>query len=550
MTSLAYGDLPPDPRRGRPKGSPARLLAAARREAVLTLLAAAVPFAVAGAALGARPVWSATTVATGALALALGLAALAAPRVLPLAGAAAGLALFGVAGLGGTLAPALPPLAALALLAVPPLLFLCGLRLHAAGLAVDTGGAGPRRAPWRRALHVRRSADALVAPRLGAPELVGRLVRLAALGLAAGPVVVLESVAHATHAFGARLAGKTVTRVHASADLAHLAEAAAAAGHAAQAWGGSLVLAPGVADARRLDKDVAADERGVRVTRSRVTLPRVEACETLVLVGAPAALRRARRVVEHDLAFAATFTWCAEARRLEKRLNAFHLDAGAASTVEERSLLLQELQRLEGIAVHRAWTGEERTVLVQKLHRLRIALQDALLNDPVGVKDGRRQTAPGAVLAPDLGALVEAGGLAAVRSVTYVATWIAPVDAPSGEWEIAVNATTHRFDRASSAAVLRALSEKGATYFVDAQRVARFVPPPSNTDAVVAEVARAAREDLKLKDAWLDPALLDVVYVPYVTTPDGRFLDALTGKEAEDVRDALPPAVPRAVLVD
>lgn len=549
---VPYGELPPDPRRGRPKGSPARRIAAARAEALLALLLAAVPAAVAGAALRAAAPVAVAAAGLATAALALGVVAAASGRRATLAGALGGAAFLAAAATAGTLAPPVPPLSALALLALPPFLALAGLRLHATALAVDTGGAGPRRAPWRRALHVARASDALVARRLGVAGLALRVARLAVEALAAGPTVLAEEVAHGLRRSRAALGGRAVAYVHGEADLAVLAEAAQAAGHGAQAWGGTLVLVPGVADPRRLDRDEpgALDQKGVRVTRARLRWPAVAAADQLVLVGPPLALRRARRVVEHDLAFVCRFTWCAEARRLERRVNAMRADAALASTVEERSLLLQEAQRLEQLAVHRAWTGEEAQVLLAKLARVRLALQDALLNDPVGVKDARRTTAPGPVLAPDLGALVAAGGLGAVRAVTYVAYWVVPLDAPSGEWEIAVNAATGRFDRADSAAVLRAIEDRGATHFVDGQRTTRFVAPPPSTAALVAEAARAAKEEFRLKDAWIDPALADVVYVPFVDAPDGRFLNAVTGAESEDVKKALPSGNLRAALVE
>jgi hypothetical protein len=207
-------------------------------------------------------------------------------------------------------------------------------------------------------------------------------------------------------------------------------------------------------------------------------------------------------------------------------------DAARARTLEERSLLAEEAERLERILDARDLPHDEWLALrAWATQRLRLQLATQLLSEPVGPRTEGRVLSPAPALAPELATLLDAGGLAGLRRLVYVPHWILPVRDRWGEREVLVNALTHKPDLAHGAAVLHAARARAPSLFLDAPSSVQFLPAPEPTAAVLREL-REALPRADVAPAVAGPA--EWLLVPYVPTPEG-YVNAVTGARAPDL---------------
>jgi hypothetical protein len=312
-------------------------------------------------------------------------------------------------------------------------------------------------------------------------------------------------------------------RMHADAPLDALADALPAHGVAIERKARELVVK-------------LQDAPAVTVSASRVLLP---PGPTLELRGPPAQARRLRRLLEGEASHALLFCWSAPARRWERRLNALHTEALDADTLEERSLVMEELDRVRRAVAERALCGEEFSILSIKEREARTLLAHRMLSEPPGNRGEPRVLAQHAALMPEVGRVLDAGGLGAVKRVAFVPHWIVPVETPWGEEEAVVSAATGKLDAAESRALLDAMRERGPVLFLDVGASAVFLPAPPPTGALLREMHNAGIVVAEGVATGEVPA--DVVYVPYLATAEG-YASGVTGRIAPDLGNAVPVA--------
>lgn len=274
----------------------------------------------------------------------------------------------------------------------------------------------------------------------------------------------------------------------------------------------------------------------LRLTQGRSLLP---PGPTLEVRGPHAAARRLRRVLEGAASHALVFCWSAPARRWERRLNALHLDALAADTLAERSLVMEELDRVRKAIAERALAGEEFSVLSIKEREARTLLAHRMLSEPPGNRGDARIASQHAALVPDVARVLEAGGLASARRVAFVPHWILPVQTPWGEQECVVSAATGKLDEDESRALLAAMRRSGPRLLLDVGPQALFLPAPPPTGALLREM-RAAGLAVPEEIATGEISA-DIVYVPYLATANG-YASGITGRIAPDLGNAVPVA--------
>ena len=395
---------------------------------------------------------------------------------------------------------------AVILLVVP---LYAGARLAALSLAWAASGSRAR-GPWLTIDALARGDDAL------SPAAWGRAWRGALLAWANGltlPGLLLFDLARS------RL--RAQDHLHAEASLDAVADALVAHG----------------AHVERRDRGLHArvgDGVPTRITPAHVLLPPGPAFE---LRGGDAGV--IRRMLEGPASHALVFSWSAPARRWERRLNALHRDALAAGSLEERSLVMEELDRVRRALDMRALAGEEYTLLALKESRARSLLAHRMLSEPPGARAQTRVLAQHAALMPDVVRVLDAGGLVAVKRVAFVPHWILPVSTAWGEQEVVVSGVTGKLDTAESAALLDAMRARGPSIMLDVGGQSLFLPAPPPTAALLRELRAAG---LAVRDgvgAGSVPA--DVVYVPYLPTAEG-YVSGVTGRVAPDLGNAVPVA--------
>lgn len=399
------------------------------------------------------------------------------------------------------LPPALALTAATVLLVAVPL--WAAMRVHALGLTLDATGARARSLGLDIITLPARDADELGAPQPASRWLSAGLMRLAEGYHLPGRV-----------AFEA-LRPRRATRVHVDVPLGEVIGALAVTGAAVHEE-------DGVVHAR------FGDEGEARLRLVRAPWPRVRADTWLEISGAPEAVATARRVVLHDLAFDGVYAWSVTARRWERRLNALAAEAREATSLEERGVLLEEMERLLGTLERRKLCADEWALLVAwKGQRLRHTLTAALLAPPGPKREGRT-AAPGPTLAPELSQLMAAGGLDAVSRVAFAPMWVLPVWSPWGEREIAIDARAATLDPAASAALLRTMDERAPSPFVDVARRAQFHAPPAPTAALLSKLRESLPHALRIEGSAV-AGPLECVYVPYVASESGPVNVAVRG---------------------
>lgn len=384
---------------------------------------------------------------------------------------------------------------AAALLLVVPL--WAAARVHATGLSIDASGGRSR--SWRLdavSIPLRaRGARSTLPP-------AGAWVRGLVLRLAEGYALLGLSLA------------RPAMRVHAEADLAALADTLRAQGAAVETAPGALVVADGGARAS--------------VRESRIAFPRVRADGCLVLVGDATLRARIERALR-EAAFA-RHAWSAQARRWERRIDALFAEAAAATSIEERGVLLEEADRVVALVARRELSAEERALLAWKAESLRARIAFSLTEQQPGAKRDGRVAAPGPALPPALAHLMGAGGLDAMQRVEFAPVWVLPVSTPWGQQEVAVDARAPRFDADASAALLDALDERAPLPFLDVGRRATFAAAPPPTAAML----RPLRETLPpgwRPDATAVEPPIETVFVPFAAAEDGR-VNLATGTRA------------------
>lgn len=459
------------------------------------------------------------------------------PGVLPAAGALGTLALvLAVAGhvlhpRGAMLAPLLPPqVGALAglpawagvVLLLALLLFVplyAGARLNAIRLGLEAGGRdarGPVR--WTESL-VRDEADALHEPAPWRRLAAGKLRRFGE-GLLVPGLLALDVAGTLAHRARLLVQRRTHDRIRFDAELPALRETLAAAGAFPEGDGRGLV--------------VGVPEGGeVRVERRRLVLPAPVA--VLDVEGARDDVRAFRALLETTVPHAGAQCWGAAARRWERRLNGLTRDAEKASTLEERSVLLEEANRVAASLAQRETSEEDRAVLDLKDARLRLLLSTRLLSEPPGARPEERRPAPGPTLTPPLSSLMGAGGLAAARRLVFVPFWVLPVRTPWGEQEVAVSATTGRLDADESRALLEAMRRRAPVLLLEGHKGATFLPAPPPTAALLRSLRPMLRRGASVPEGALEAGrATETVFVPFLATEEG-YVNALTGTKAPDL---------------
>lgn len=438
------------------------------------------------------------SVARWSLALALGVAAPFVPLPVPRALA---WALFGAA-------IALAPVA-------------MATRVRAVALAHAAAG--------RLARSLRLRAEALVRAEdlTGAPEW-RRLPQGIALAWVRGlvlPVLLALDLATTPLARGDRI------RAEASPDA--LAEGLAAIGARVEHDGSRLVVHLAAAHDGHAPK-------AVRVKTRRVLFPFV--ADAIDVRGARDDVRRFRRALDGPLAHHALFTASAPARRWERRLNALMREAQVAATLEERSLLLEEAERLSRAMMERALAADESRMLALKEARLRALLCQRLLSEPAGMRLDGRRLAPLPTMPPDLARVVDAGGLAAMKRVVFVPFWIVPIETPWGEQEACINGATGRYDPIESRTLLEAMARRGPGLLVEAGPQPQFLPHAPPTAALLREMrANGLRIPADVATGGAPP---DLVYVPFLAASEG-YVSGVTGIAAPDLGAGVPVAAAR-----
>lgn len=411
--------------------------------------------------------------------------------------------------LAGPLPAAFPPAwaALAAALVVAPL--VAGWRAHALDLALLATGRKPRFLPVG-ALFAKTPDELL----RGAPRDKWGPLRRYAEGWSLPGLLVMDA------AFSVGLRIRPHERMHFDADLDELGEAFVAVGATSERR------------ERKLHVTLPSGGRVV-ITRHALAFPSEAAC-VLHIRGHADAAHAARQLLETDLAHVGRAAWTRQGLRWEARLNALLRDAATSQTLEERSALLEEAQRVETLLDARDLMAEERALLRGwKAQRLRVVLSTKLLSEPVGPRAEGRLLAPAPALEPALPLVLEAGGLAVVRRAAFVPHWIVPVRTSWGEHEAVVNALTHKVDAAESEALLRAAREQGASLFVHAPRGPTFLPVPEPTAAMLREL----RETLPRADVATAATAADTLLVPYLPTTEG-YLSGVTGSKAADLGPA------------
>ncbi|HUR69209.1 MAG TPA: hypothetical protein VM370_08180, partial [Candidatus Thermoplasmatota archaeon] len=329
------------------------------------------------------------------------------------------------------------------------------------------------------------------------------------------PGLILLDAAHA--------ATRPTDRLHAEASQDELADALVAQGATVEKQPRALVV--------RLP-----DAAPLRVTTSQLLLPRGPALD---VKGEVDAARRLRRTLEGAASHALVFSWSAPARRWERRINALHKEALVASSLEERSLVMEELDRVRRTLSERALCGEEHTMLSLKEESVRALLAHRMLSEPPGARSEGRVLATHGALLPHVARVIDAGGLAAVKRVAFVPHWIVPVSTRWGEQEAAVSAATGGVELAESSALLDAMRRRGPVLFADVGAQAIFLPAPAPTGAILRQMRQAGLAVPEDVAKGLTPA--DIVYVPYLATGDG-YVSGITGALAPDLGNAVPVA--------
>lgn len=409
---------------------------------------------------------------------------------------------------GAALAPFFPAApAALAALAAP---LLAGWRAHALDLGLAATGRLPRALPLR-ALVTERPED-LLRPSYRWKRVVAGLARRLFDGLRLPGLLAVDVVLTLL----ARV--RPGERVHLDADLDALERAFAAAGASCSFDGAAL--------------DVQLPDHGrVRVKRRQLAFPTTGPAAVLDLAGPPAATAEVRRLLETDLCHVGRFAWTMQGLRWEARLNALLRDASQASTLEERSVLLDEAQRVERLLESRDLMAEERSLLRGwKAQRLRVLLSAKLLSEPVGPRTEGRIVAPAPALAPDVGQVIDAGGLATLRRAVFVPHFVVPVRTGWGEHEVLVNALTGAPDLDAGEDVLSWARERGATLFLAVPRGAQFLPAPEPSAALL----RALREAVRGADVAHATTAPDTLFVPFLPS-EGGYVNGVTGARAADL---------------
>lgn len=310
-------------------------------------------------------------------------------------------------------------------------------------------------------------------------------------------------------------------RMHAEANVDALAAALSDQGASVERKGRDLVVRMG--------------GEPVVLSRSRMLIP---PGPTLDLRGRRDDARKIRRALEADASHALTFTWSAVAQRWEARLNALRVGARAASSLEERSIVMEELDRVRRAIDERSLCGEEWTILAMKERDTRALLAHKMLSEPPGSRS-ERVLAQHAALMPDVGQVLDAGGLAAVKRIAFVPHWIVPVETSWGQQEAVVSAATGKFDAEESRALLDIMRGRGPWLFLDVGTQAIFLPAPPPTGALLREMRSAGL--VVSEDVATGELAADVVYVPYVATADG-YKSGVTGRVAADLGSVAPVA--------
>lgn len=386
-------------------------------------------------------------------------------------------------------------LVVVALLAAP---LVAGWRAHAVALALRSTGRLPRALPLR-ALDAADGAD-LLRPRGNVA--LGLLRRLGEGWLLPG--------AAAMDLFG-RLARRGET-MHGALDADAAKAALVEAGHAVEDTPRGLVvtLEDGARVAVKLVPVLLSPHGGV------------------ALHGPPEARRAVRRILEAE---GLRMCWTDAGRRFEARLDALLREAGVASSLEERSALYEEAQRVEKVLDHRDLLHDDWVVLrAWKAHRLRSMLAHKLLGEPVGPRTEGRVLAPAPALQPDLARVLDAGGLGTLSRAVFVPHWVVPVRTRWGEAEVLVNALTGK-PHSNGAALLEAARERGAGLSLAAPRSVRFLPAPEPTAALLRDL-RDALPGVDVSRAAEGP--VEWLLVPHLPTGDG-YVDAVTGAPAQDL---------------
>lgn len=418
---------------------------------------------------------------------------------------------------GAALRPFFPPalasgasgvLLVLAALVVAPL--LAGWRAHALSLALSTTGRKPRFLPLR-ALDARSGADLLRAP--DRPWL-GALRRLGEGYLLPGASLM---------DIGGRALRVGADTLHGRLEPEAAARALVEAGFAVEPARAGLVVTTGEA------------QGGARVRVRPV--PLALSPQGGIEVRGPFEARRAvRRVLESDASAAIAMCWTEAGRRLEAKLDTLLREAQVASSLEERSALYEEAQRVERVLESRDLLHDDWVALrAWKAHRLRASLAHRLLGEPVGPRTEGRILAPAPALRPDLARVMDAGGLLLLPRLVYVPHWIVPVRSPWGELDVLVNALTGK-PHPEGDALLAASREQGAGLMLDLPRGVRFLPAGEPTAALLRDLREALPRGVDVARASEGP--IEWLLVPHVPGPEG-YIDAVTGAAASDLG---PPA--------
>ena len=386
-----------------------------------------------------------------------------------------------------------------------------GARVAALGLALDATG--------RRAPRVRGTLEALACddPRdlLARPE--WRRAPLLALrrlgeGLRLPGLLALDLAA----TLALRALPPARDRLH--AEVEDLDALAAALPHAERAPRG-LLARP------------AREGEAVSLVPSWTHLP--SPGPALDLSGPRDAVVAVRRLLEGPLAHHLLLSRSLPARRWERRLNALHREAERAASVEERGVLLDEAQRVGDALAARALNAEERAILRDKQQRLATRLaQDMLSGDvaPPHARPERRPAAPAPVLAPALARVMEAGGLGAMRRLTFAPYWVLPVRTAWGEHELPVDAASGKVDLARGLEVLGALEDQAPTVFPDLPRGLAYPVPAPPTAAVLRSLRETLRRDATLPADATVPRNVETVLVPRLPAGEGAFVAAAPGE--------------------
>lgn len=428
----------------------------------------------------------------------------------------------------------LPPVVAAAfvgaLLVIVPL--WAGARVHGIGVTLDATGATARSIRLDAATMGAREAADLDA-RVPAPRVVaGALARLAEGYHFAGAMAAVAAAA-VVDAVRARSARERVARLHADVTLETLAMALAERGVVADVIDGRL---------RATVPPTAASDAApvVRVRLVTLRFPRVAADQLVEIAGEADAVQRFRALVEQDLAHLARFTWSRPARRLEARIDGMAAEARVVGSVEERSILLEEIDTLARVIARRRLSHDEWAILQWKAQRLRARLATSLAGEPTAPKREDRVKTPAAALAPDLAHVMSAGGLSAIERLAFAPHWVVPVESAWGEREIVIDAATARHDAATSAALLDAMATRPPLPFLEVGRRATFATAPTPTASLLRALRETLPSGLRASAASVE-APMECVLVP-VLGGAGERVNGVTGAPLDPREPVAAPA--------